>query len=257
MSTTKLTRKQMVAEDSVHGSIVRLFEFCQENRAKIGILVLGLVVVILGIYGVYRYRGSQELKAQEQLGKGIEFYSAQVSPDATEDPYGKGAAAVFKSDSAKYQAASREFAAIASGHASGSVRTVARYYLGLAQLQLGQKQEAVKNLEAVSSKNSTIGFLAKKVLSTAHAGSGNYKEAQDILAGMIKDSKCDLPKEELSIQLSRVLVAQGKQADAVKVLREANDQGPAFGSYKQQVIAELERLQKAPQSGPALKPVQP
>ena len=61
---------------------------------------------------------------------------------------------------------------------------------------------------------------------------------------MVKDSQCDLPKEDLSIQLSRVLVAQGKKAEAVKVLREASDKSAAFGAFKQQLVSELDKLQK-------------
>ena len=74
---------------------------------------------------------------------------------------------------------------------------------------------------------------------------------------MVRDPKCDLPKEDLSIQLSRVLEAQGKQEEAVRVLREADVQSPAFGAFKQQLVSELERLQKAQNVGAAPKSVLP
>jgi hypothetical protein len=74
---------------------------------------------------------------------------------------------------------------------------------------------------------------------------------------MIRDPKCDLPKEDLSIQLSRVLDAQGKRDEAIKVLREADVISPAFGAFKQQLVAELDRLQKAQKVGAAPKPVLP
>jgi len=246
VSTTKLSRKEMVAEDPVHESIVRLFTFCRENRNKIGILMLAVIVVIIGIYGGYLYLGTRDMQAQEQLAKGMAFFNATVAPDATDDPYSKGRVPEFRSDNAKYQAAAKELSLVSSGFSSSSVSIVARYYLGLTQLQLGQKQEAIKNLESVAndSKNHTVGYLAKTALASAYFDSGNYKGAQVVLEGMVKDSQCDLPKEDLSIQLSRVLVAQGKQAEAIKVLREANDKSAAFGAFKQQLVSELDKLQK-------------
>jgi predicted negative regulator of RcsB-dependent stress response len=259
VSTTKLTRKEMVAEDPVHESIIRLFAFCRENRSKIGVLIIAAIVVIIAIYGGYQYLGNREVQAQVQLAKGLDYLNATVVSDATDNPYSKGLLPTFRSEKAKYQAAANEFSSAASGFAFGSVSVVARYYLGLSQLQLGQKQEAVKNLESVASdsKSHTVGYLAKKLLASAHSDSGNNKGAQAILEGMIRDSKCDLPKEDLSIQLSRVLVAQGKQAEAIKVLADANNQGNAFGAFKQQVVSELEKLQQGSATGVRQNPLNP
>jgi predicted negative regulator of RcsB-dependent stress response len=88
--------------------------------------------------------------------------------------------------------------------------------------------------------------LAKKVLATYYAGSGNNKAAGAILDGMLKDPQCQLPREDLSIQLARVLVAQGKRDQAVKLLKDASSQGPAFSVFKQQLVLELDKLQKIP-----------
>jgi hypothetical protein len=61
---------------------------------------------------------------------------------------------------------------------------------------------------------------------------------------MIKDPQCSIPKEDLSIELSRVLLAQGKRSEAIKVLSDANSQGASFSRLKQMVGSELDKLQK-------------
>jgi predicted negative regulator of RcsB-dependent stress response len=91
-----------------------------------------------------------------------------------------------------------------------------------------------------------VGFLAKKVLAGDYASSGNYKGAREILEGMIRDPQCDLPKEDLNLDLSRVLIAQGKRDEAIKILREAGAQGLQFSPLKQRLMMELDKLQKAP-----------
>ncbi len=251
MGTTKLTRKEILAEDPVHEAIIQLVEFFRTNGSKIGIAAAAIVVLALGIYGGIQYLDNREIRAQEQLGKGMDFFHAEVTPGATDNPYGNGPIPTFRSETAKYQAAAKEFSSIASQYGLGKASIVARYYLGLAQLQLGQKNEAIQNLESVAnnSRDRTVGFLAKKVLATYYFDSGNYKGARDLLESMIKDPKCDLSKEELSIQLSRVLVAQGKRDEAIKILREAGSQGPAFGVFKQQLATELDRLQSTAKAG--------
>lgn len=161
VGTTKLTRKEITAEDPVHGAIMHMIEYVKKNGRIVGLAVAAIVLIIIGYYGVRQIRGNQEMKAQEQLGKGIEFYHAQVAPDATDNPYSKGSTPVFKNETAKYQAAAKQFSTLATGYGNAPSTIVARYYLGLSQIQLGQKKEATQNLESVAG-NSGIGYFAKK-----------------------------------------------------------------------------------------------
>lgn len=251
MGTTKLTRKEILAEDPVHEAIVRFIEFLRTNSKKISIAVVVIVLLALGIYGGLQYLGRKDAQAQERLSRGMDFFHAALSPDAADDPYGKGATPVFKNDQDKYKAAAKEFSSIVEGQSFGKIPVIARYYLGLSQLRLGEKQQAMRNLEMVSnnSKERTLGFLAKKVLAAEHLNSGNYKGAGEILQSMIRDPQCQLPKGELSLQLSRVLMAQGKREEAIKVLRDAGSQGAAFSSIQQRLATELDKLQRQSAGG--------
>jgi predicted negative regulator of RcsB-dependent stress response len=254
VGTTKLTRKEILAEDPIHAVMLYLIEFFRVNGAKVGVAAVAVVVLALGIYSGFQFFEGKTIQAQERFAKGMDFFHAEVKPDATDDQ-GKSYPPLFRSEAAKYQAAAKEFSSITSG----KMAVVARYYLGLSQLELGQKKEAVQNLESVASnsKNRTLGFMAKRVLATNDFDSGNHKEAQEILSGMLKDPQCDLQKEDLSIQLSRVLVAQGKLDEAIKVLSDAKAQSPSFGMYKQQIISELAKLQKVPKASTGTKPAHP
>ena len=246
MGTTKLTRKEILSDDPVRENIIRLFELFQINRAKIGLAVVLVVVLALGFWGWSRYLDSRAQVAGAMLGRGMTFFSATVSSEAEENPFAKGDTPVFKSDEEKYQAAEKEFSAAVNSFGAGEAGRTARYYLGLTQVLLGKKEEAKKNLESVAfgSGNRTVGFLAKKALADYYADSGNVRGAEDLLRGMIKDSRCDLPKEELGMQLAEILVADGKKDEAIRVLREASEASPIFGIYNQQLLAEIEKLQK-------------
>ncbi len=250
MGTNKLTRKEILAEDPVHEAMVRLVEFFKERGRTIGYAAIGVVALILAIFGGIKYLDRRESQAQERLSQGMAFFHAQVAPDAPKDPFGKGLVPLFSSDAAKYKAAAGEFSSLVSGYGHAKVSIIARYYLGLSQLQLGQKKEAVENLEAVAnnSRDRLVGNLAKKALARTLAGSGNPKRSREILEGMIKDPQCSLPKQDLSIELSRVLMAMDKRDEAVKVLQDASKQGTAFSALQQQVAAELDKIQRGPKT---------
>jgi predicted negative regulator of RcsB-dependent stress response len=247
VGTTKLTRKEIIAEDPVHEALIWLVEFFRTNGKMIGIALGAVVLLGLGVYFGLGYLDAREVQAQQMLGRGMDFFHAEVSPDAKNDPYSSGPTPMFPSDKAKYEAATKEFSAVLSRYGYAKISVIARYYLGLTQLQLGQSKEAVQNLESVAgnSRNRTVGFLAKKVLAGYYYDSKNYKEAGSILEDLIKDQQCNLPKDDLSLQLSRALVAEGKREEAIRVLTEANSQDLASSAFRQQVTAELDKLRGA------------
>jgi predicted Zn-dependent protease len=246
VGTTKLTRKEITSEDPVHEVMVHIVEFVKARGREIGLAMGAVVILSLGIYGGLQYLDYREMQAQERLGKGLELFHALIAPDAPNNPYGNGPTPVFKSDAAKYQAAAKEFSALTSGYGYSKLSIVARYYLGLTQMRLGQKKEAIQNLETVAnnSRNRIVGYIAKKDLARIDAAAGNYKRAREILDGMIKDPQCVLPKDDLSIELSHVLLAQGDRDGAVKILLNAGSKESSFGMMKQQIAAELDKLQK-------------
>jgi len=246
VGTTKLTRKEILSDDPVRENILRLIGLFQANRTKIGVAAIAVIVIALGFWAWSHYLDNRAEAAGTILGRGMEFFSASVSPDAEDDTYAEGGTPVFKSEEDKYQAAEKEFSAAAVSFGAGESGKTARYYLGLAQIKLGKKDEAKKNLESIafSSGSRTVGFLAKKALADFYADSGNVKGAEDLLRGMIKDAKCDLPKEDIGMQLAGILVADGRKDEAIRVLREASEASPVFGFFNQQLQTEIEKLQK-------------
>lgn len=265
MGTTKLTRKEIMADDPVREAILRLIEFLQENRKWIGIGIAAFIVVGLGIYLGMSFLGARELETQQQLTKGMEIYHAPISSDEApeagapesggEDTPETDSTFTFGSGKEKYEAAAREFAAVASRRGQAKTSIIARYYLGLTQLKLGKDEEAIESLKAVAdnSRNRSLGFLAQNALATHYLDSENYYEAGRILQLMLEDPQCDLPKDDLSLRLSRALVAQDRQDEAIAILTDASSQDITPGPYRQQVVEELQRLNRAVQKGTAAK----
>jgi tetratricopeptide (TPR) repeat protein len=247
VSTTKLTRKEISA-DPIHDALIRTIETLRASAKLIAVTAAGVIVILLGVYFGLRYLNARDLGAQRELAKGMDYYHAMVDPaKAKDDPYASGTAPLFRSEEAKYRAAGALFSPLATRFGSSKIGVIARYYQGLCQDQLGQKNEAVASLEAVANNTSdrTVAFLAKKVLAQHYVANGDPKKAQDILQAMLKDPQCDLPREDLLVDTSRALMAQGKRAEALKTLEEAQATG-AGGMLQSLVFQELSRIQETP-----------
>jgi predicted negative regulator of RcsB-dependent stress response len=244
VGTTKLTRKEIMAEDPVHEALIGIVELFRVHGATIALIVGSVALLSIGIYFGLQYLDDRETQGQKQLAKGIDFYHAEIKADAQDDPYAKGSTAIFRTDKVRDEAASKEFSSILSNHKYCKLAVLARYYLGLTQFRLGQDKEGIQNLQAVSksTKDSMVADLAKKVLASRDYDAGDYKGAQEILQAMIQNPKCELLKEDLKMDLSRALAAQGKRDEAIKLLSEARDQA-GTSLLKSQVIEELTKLQ--------------
>ncbi len=262
MGTTKLTRKEILAEDPVHVAIIQIVEFFRERGKLIAIVVGAAALIGVGVYFTLDYLDARDLAAQYQLGKALDFYHARIDAAAPDDPFAKGPSPVFRSDAARLQAADKEFSSITAKYGSAKVGVIARYYHGLCQLRLGNKTEGLQSLEAVrnNTKDRTLGYLARKVLARNNLESGNFKGAQEILEGMIRDPQCELPKEDLRLDLARVYEAEGKRDEAIKVLRQAREES-SRSMLQSSVAQELNRLEGGggakPQGVPSTTTVHP
>ncbi len=244
MGTTKLTRKEILAEDPVHEAIMQVVDFFRVQGKLVAVVAVAAGIVAIGGYFGIDYLQAREDQMQQQLGKAQIIYHARIDPNAPENPYAKGPDPVYRSDNAKYQAAIKEFSAIASRYASGKLGITAKYYLGLCYLELGQKNDALRALEEVrnNSRDKTLGYLAKKVLARYYLSAGNYKASQELLDGMLRDPQCDLPKDDLNVDLARVFEAQGKRDEALKYLRKAREEGASSG-FQPLISQEISRLE--------------
>jgi tetratricopeptide (TPR) repeat protein len=245
VGTNKLTRKE-IAADPIHDALITAVETFRTRAKIIALAAIGVVLLSVLVYLGMGYLDSRDALAQQELAKGLDFYHAAVNELAKADPYALGPNPTFPSEEARYRAALEHFNLVASRFGSSKLGVMAHYYSGLCQKYLGQKNEVGNN-----TSDRTVGFLAKKVLATFYVETGDSKKGVEILLAMIKDPQCDLPKEDLQIDLSRAYVAQGNRAEALKVLQQAQEGGGA-GMLQSQIFQELTRLQNP--SGNAPRP---
>lgn len=93
----------------------------------------------------------------------------------------------------------------------------ARYYLGLALLDLGQRDDAIRELERVRQSGAKVAdvYLA---LGSAYSEAGRFEEAADVLS---QATQIDSVRPDVRIQLARAYRSTGKLDQAEQQLKYA------------------------------------
>ncbi|MFH1573274.1 MAG: tetratricopeptide repeat protein [Acidobacteriota bacterium] len=245
MGKTKLTRKEILGDDPIRATMIQIVDTFRTRSKTIGLVAVAAVLIGVGIYFGLQYLAEREMQAQAELTRGMTLFHARIDPAALDDPYGKGPEPLFRNEEARYKAALEGFSSLIAEYGSSKPSLIARYYLGLCQLHLGQPEDAVRNLEEVRSntRDRTVGYLAKKVLATHYMESGKPGESTVILEGMLEDPQCELPREVLRVDLARAYLAAGKTDDARNAIRKARDEA-GTGVLNSMVSRELDRLEE-------------
>ena len=157
-------------EDPVHHAMIRSIEVVRSRGKIIALAIVGIALVSIGTYLILRFMENRQMSAQQQLGRGMDLYHAQLDPAALDDPYGKGPDPVFRTDEAKYKGASKEFSSVIEKYGSSKAAVIAQYYLGLCQLHLNQKEAADDRLSGKESARETLHGRRKLQRSSGNPG---------------------------------------------------------------------------------------
>ncbi|WP_375419187.1 tetratricopeptide repeat protein [uncultured Hymenobacter sp.] len=151
--------------DALAARLAESEDFVRRNR---GILLglLGLVVAaIVGGFGFYTWRNSQNQKAQSAMFQAVNYWEADSLRKATS---GDGKAPGLET--------------IADQYGSTKAGNLANFYAGVAALKQGKFQEALDDLEDFSSDDYLVQARAYTLMGDAQLELGKPKEAADLYA---------------------------------------------------------------------------
>lgn len=200
-------------EKATFNAAVKSEAFFDKNKKIISGVIIAVIVIIAGwfLYNQYIAKPRQE-KASTELSKGQTYFNA--------DQYDKA----LNGDGAGFSG----FAKIASDYGSTDAGNLANLYAGLCCANLNKWQEAVKYLEAFSTKSDAmVSPAALQALGNAYANTGQVDKAVDKLkeAASKADSRGkDGVNNSLSptflLQAGELLESQGKTDEANKLYQD-------------------------------------
>lgn len=237
----RISRKELKKDEFVQ-EVTHTVEYVQTHRQPIVLwsaVVGGLLLVVLGSYLLWNKRNTD---ASDSISRALRTFHGTVLPAGAPPPQGSNEK-FYASDKEKYTTSLQEFQAIAGKYSMLKHSDVARYYIGLCQLQLGNAAEGQKELTALAEgKNAEIGSLARFALASALVTQNKLEEAEKHYRYLIEHPTAEVPKTIAQMTLATHLRAT-KPKEAEKIYRELEQQqvSPKLQDMAKRMLAELKQ----------------
>jgi len=192
----QISRKELKSDEFVSG-MDAAYEYFLQHRNRILTLAVAVVVVVALGYGFFAWRASRNQKAAALLAQGLNTLHAPLLSAST--PQGTAA---YASVATRAAAAAQQFQAVVAQYPSTSAGQLARYYLGLAQLDT-QSPDAQKNLAAAAaSSDATVATAAKHALANLYIQQSQPAKAHDLLLQLTQQDSTTLPRAVALLELA-------------------------------------------------------
>jgi tetratricopeptide (TPR) repeat protein len=207
----KQVPEQPIEKSSEERVVDSARDFWGKNNKLITYAVVGLVVVIGGYFAYNNFfKGPAEAKAAEAIWKAEDY---------------------FKQDSFKLalngDGKSPGFLKVISAHSGTKAGNLAKFYAGACYMQLGDFNNAIKQLKDFSTDQVLFELRTAGLLGDAHSELGKKQEAIDYYkkAGNMFD-KDDVNSPEYLFRAAMLNQELGKNKEAIELLHQIKDKYP-------------------------------
>jgi tetratricopeptide (TPR) repeat protein len=195
------------------------------HREKLIYAAVAVAAIIAIALGIWIYLQQQDQAAGVALGRALQVYNAPIIPGA-QPPTPEMTSFASAQDRAK--AAKAEFQKAASYSHTRSA-DMARYFVGLTDVALGNTAAAEKELQESASGPADIASLAKFALASLYRNTGKDPDAVKLYKELIDHPTNTVSKSEAQLELAALYEA--KQPQEAKVIyqqiQKEDPKGPA------------------------------
>ena len=219
---SRISRKEMKTDELVL-EVSKTVEFVQSHKQNLLLWTIIVALLLVTGGGGYLFYSKRVDTASEMLGNAMRIYHAPIRPISLND---QGDELTFPTIQARDEQALRGFQTVASGYSMLRAGRVARYYIGLTQLDQGHLAEADKELNAaMSSGDSYIAPLARLALASVYEREKKLAEAEQAYRYLVDHPSDSVPKVTAQLALAAFL-GPTKPAEAEKVFKELENSKP-------------------------------
>jgi tetratricopeptide (TPR) repeat protein len=178
-------------------------------------------------------------RSRQHANRQRELSAAMTIMNAPIGPTAVPGYLTFTTTDLRTRAAAVALGKLATGSAGSDEGTIARYYLGTIAVGQGRLDEAVKQLsDAAGSGNQAYASQAKLALADVYRAQGRTADAEKLLRDLMDNPTMLVSKEEAAIALARLL-ASSKPDEARKLLEPLRSAPGAVGRAATTAYTEL------------------
>jgi TolA-binding protein len=219
------------AEKTAHWSVEH------RNTLVGGIIALAVIAAVVG--GGWYYQSQQNEKASFDLTQATRTLEAQLRAAGTP---AQPDVPSFTSAKERAEAAKKQFQAIVDDYPHTHTAEVARYFMGVASVSMGDDAAAEKTFKAVaSSGGKEIASLSNLALAGLYSNTNRTKDAVALYEQLIQHPTTAVSKVTAQLQLASLYDSSNQPADAKKLYEQIKKDNPGTeaGQLATQKLAPL------------------
>ena len=231
------TRHQL-KQDQFTATAKETMSWAVEHQQKLttgGIVVAVVAILVIGGWSYVRY---QESSANAALGAAMTTYGAPLLPPGTPPTPGM---LTFASSAERAKAAQPQFQKVAGQYGITRSGVIARYFVGLCAIDLGDYKDAESQLQQVAgSRHQDLAALAKFALANVYRQTSRDAQAITLYKDLIDHPTLTVPKASAQLELA-ALYAPKQPSDARRIYEDIRKENPT-GAAATVAASRLEEL---------------
>jgi tetratricopeptide (TPR) repeat protein len=205
------------AEKTVHWTV--------EHQSKLVVAAIAVIVVAAIALGGWYYLNSQDEKASGELSTAVRTFEAPVRPAGMPPQPGFDS---YASVEERATAARKQFQAIVDKYPHTKTADMARYFVGLASVQLGDNAAAERSLQATAgSSNKELAALGKFALASVYRVEKKDPQAIDLYRQLADKPTITVSKVTAQLELAALYEAEQKPDEAKKIYEQVQKENPS------------------------------
>jgi TolA-binding protein len=236
---TRHQLKQDAFSRITYGTAEKTAHWSVEHRNALLGGIIALVVIAAVVGGGWYYQSQQNEKASFDLTQATRTLEAQLRPAGTP---AQPDIPSFTSAKERADAAKRQFQAIVDNYPHTRTAELARYFLGVASVSMGDNAAADKSFKAVaSSGGKEVASLANLALAGLYGDMNRTKDAVALYQDLIQHPTTAVSKVTAELQLASLYESSNQPADAKRLYEQIKKDNPSTeaGQLATQKLAAL------------------
>ncbi len=185
-----------------------------EHRKLLTTLGIIAAVIVAGVLAGYYYLQQQNQAASLAMAKAFRTYDAAIVPAGTPPQPGM---VLFNSAAERAKAAQPLFQTVVQNYPHTHNAEIARYFVALTDLDVGNSAAAEKQLQDISqAHNADLASLAKFALANQYRNTGRDAQAIDLYKQLVAHPTSSVSKAQAQLGLAEAYA--GKQPDEARRL---------------------------------------
>ncbi|HEV2401244.1 MAG TPA: tetratricopeptide repeat protein [Candidatus Sulfotelmatobacter sp.] len=221
------------------GAAERTADWTVEHRQTLIISAIVVIVLIAGVIGGWYYLNAQDEKASFDLSVAVRTMDTQLRPvGQPEQPDFP----TFTSAKERAEAATKQFQAIVDKYPHTRTADMAKYFLGVNAVTLGDNAKAEQDFKKVASAgNRAVAALAKDALADLYRDINRPKDAMPLYQELINKPTATVSKVTAQLQLADLYQNNNQPLDAKRIYEQIKKENPGSeaGQLATQKLTEL------------------